>query len=140
VVSPGYATFEVPAETKAGRAVVRALRGDEVVAIAYVLVDPVAPGLFTESGDGKGQARGYADPVAAGSTVRLQGTGIRNASAIRVVMGGVLAEGATVVPQEFPGLDMVEVRIPATLAGRGAVAVQLSADGKPANLVNLSVR
>ena len=140
VVAPDYATFEVPAETKTGRAVIRAQRGDEVVAIAYVVVDSVAPGLFTESGDGKGMARGYADPVAAGSTVRLQATGIRNASAVRVSMGGVEAEVLSVARRDFPGLDVVEVRIPAALTGRGVVAVQLSADGKAANLVNLNIQ
>jgi uncharacterized protein (TIGR03437 family) len=140
VVAPDYVTFEVPADLQPGRVVVRALRGEEAVALAYVEVDAVSPGLFTESGDGKGLARGLADPVAAGSTVRLQATGVRNASQIRVVMGGVEAEGATVSAQDFPGLDIVEVRVPTALAGRGTVAVQLSANGKPANLVELRVR
>jgi uncharacterized protein (TIGR03437 family) len=140
VVAPDYVTFEIPADVKVGPAVVRAMRGDEVVGIAYVEVDAVSPGLFTESGDGKGPARNYADPVEAGTTVRLQATGVRNAAEIRVVMGGVMAEGATVVAQDFPGLDVVEVRVPAELAGRGTVAVQLSANGKPANLVELKVR
>ncbi len=140
VVAPDYVTFEVPAETKPGRAAIRAQRGDEVVAIAYVVVDSVAPGLFTESGDGKGLARGYADGVAVGSTVRLQATGVRNAAAVRVMMGGVEAEVVSIARQDFPGLDVVEVRIPVALTGRGVVAVQLSADGKAANLINLNIQ
>jgi len=41
---------------------------------------------------------------------------------------------------EFPGLDQVNVALPRSLAGRGLVNIQLSVDGKAANIVRVSIR
>jgi uncharacterized protein (TIGR03437 family) len=140
VVAQDYATFEIPNDTKPGRMVLRARRGEEILATAYSTAEPAAPGIFTETGNGRGNARGFTEPAAAGSIVRLQATGIRNASTVRALLGGVNAEILSVAAQDFPGLDLIELRIPLALAGRGLVAAQISADGKAANLVNIPVR
>ena len=153
VIAPDIATFELPAETKSGSAVVKVQRiADNVdVAVAYTLVETVAPGIFTASNDGKGLARGSvrvgealspltADAVPVGAVLLLQATGIRNAGSIVARVGGVDAEVLSVTAQSFPGLDEVEIRIPASLAGRGTATIQLTADGKAANPVTVTIR
>jgi uncharacterized protein (TIGR03437 family) len=84
------------------------------------------------------------DLGAAGDVVviTLYGSGIRNqTSGVQVRIGGdsapVLFAGAH---STFQGLDQVNVQLPATLRGRGAVDVILTADGKTANTVNINVQ
>jgi len=74
----------------------------------------------------------------------LYGTGIRfhnGLSAVSASIGGtnseVLFAGAA---PGFVGLDQINVRMPRSLAGRGAVDVELSVDGRAANNVRVSVR
>lgn len=68
----------------------------------------------------------------------LFGTGIRNASDVSVRIGDsdvdVLFFGAA---PGFAGLDQINARIPFNFFGRGIVELQLTADGKPANVVSL---
>jgi uncharacterized protein (TIGR03437 family) len=40
----------------------------------------------------------------------------------------------------FPGLDQANVLIPDTLAGLGNVTIQLTANGIPANPVNVTIQ
>ena len=74
----------------------------------------------------------------------LFGTGIRFRSAPSAVSAtiGAAAMGATFVgpSPQFPGLDQVNLLLPRTLAGSGAVQVSLSVDGLAANPVQVSVQ
>ncbi len=74
------------------------------------------------------------------SVLVLYGTGIRNAD-LQTVSVRIAQTGAPVVyagkQPEFPGLDQVNVVLPASLAGAGEVALQLTAAGKSANTVKL---
>jgi uncharacterized protein (TIGR03437 family) len=72
----------------------------------------------------------------------LYGTGIRHhQDSCSATMGGLTAEVVYAGPQgDFAGLDQVNVRIPRTLIGRGQVDVSLTVDGKPANIVNVTIR
>jgi uncharacterized protein (TIGR03437 family) len=73
----------------------------------------------------------------------LYGTGIRRAglSSVRVDIGGIAAAVHYAGPQfQYEGLDQVNVAIPASLAGRGAVSVRLHADGETSNAVSISIR
>ncbi len=74
----------------------------------------------------------------------LYGTGIRGRTAldkVRVQIGGADAEVQYAGAQgEYPGLDQVNVKLPRSIASRGEVAVVLTADGKTANQVTISVR
>ncbi|MDQ3014047.1 MAG: hypothetical protein M3X11_25500, partial [Acidobacteriota bacterium] len=74
----------------------------------------------------------------------LFGTGIRYRSGLSQVsirIGGtdasVLYAGAQ---NDFVGLDQVNVLLPQSLAGRGEVEVMLTADGKTANTVKVSIK
>jgi uncharacterized protein (TIGR03437 family) len=41
---------------------------------------------------------------------------------------------------EFAGLDQVNIQLPAGLSGSGEVDVQLTVDGKNANVVRVAIR
>jgi uncharacterized protein (TIGR03437 family) len=74
----------------------------------------------------------------------LYGTGIRNRTsldAVSVTAGGVAAGVDYAGPSgTMPGLDQVNARLPASLAGRGKVEIVLTVDGVAANTVEVSIR
>jgi uncharacterized protein (TIGR03437 family) len=73
----------------------------------------------------------------------LFGTGIRGHSpSVTATVGGENTPVLAAVPQgESVGLDQVNIGpLPATLAGRGAIDVLLTVDGKNANRVTVSIR
>ncbi len=74
----------------------------------------------------------------------LYGTGLRNRNA-----AGTITLTANGTPLEVPyagaqgslaGLDQLNVRLPAALAGRGQLELQLLVDGRAANPVNVSIK
>jgi uncharacterized protein (TIGR03437 family) len=73
--------------------------------------------------------------------LELYGTGIRNRSDLSKVsinIGGTILPVTYAGPQpQFPGLDQVDVQLPASLAGRGAVTLVLTVDGISSQPVNL---
>jgi uncharacterized protein (TIGR03437 family) len=72
------------------------------------------------------------------------GTGLRNRSALSSVTATIGGASASVLyagaQGNFAGLDQVNIAIPRSLAGRGAVDVALSADGIASNTVGINVR
>lgn len=74
----------------------------------------------------------------------LFGTGIRRRSALSAVKAKVGDIEAPVANAEavtnFAGLDQVALRLPRSLAGRGAADVSLSVDGKPCNVVTVNLK
>ena len=86
------------------------------------------------------------DLGAEGDTVVLSffGTGLRKNSGlsnVKVSIGGaeapVLFAGAQ---GQFPGLDQMNVQIPASLRGRGDVQVRFIVDGQQSNAVTINIR
>ena len=72
----------------------------------------------------------------------LYGTGFRAAGTANTSMtiGGQNAQVSFAGPQgAFAGLDQVNVLLPRSLAGSGAVNIVLTASGQTANTVNISV-
>lgn len=76
--------------------------------------------------------------------VSLYGTGFRNFSAMRNVVAEV---GGVMVAVQYagavagnPGLDQVNLVIPASLAGSGEVPVVLTVDGQTANVVTINLK
>jgi uncharacterized protein (TIGR03437 family) len=73
----------------------------------------------------------------------LFGTGLQAAgtAGVKVSIGGsnipIQFAGAG---GGFPGLDQVNVLLPASLAGKGSVTIQLTANGLAANPVNLTIQ
>jgi uncharacterized protein (TIGR03437 family) len=71
--------------------------------------------------------------------VSLYGTGIRNAGYVSCSIGGMSVPITFAGAQPtYPGLDQVNVQIPAALPARGEVDVILTADGVMANGVRLA--
>jgi uncharacterized protein (TIGR03437 family) len=169
--APTQINFVVPAGSAPGRAQVTA-----GAALGDVLVDAVAPGLFTANADGKGAPAALALRVKAdnstpssepvfrcGATVgscapspidlgpatdkvylALFGTGLRNRSRLEDVtatIGGATADVLYAGPQpDYPGLDQINILLPRSLAGRGAVVVTVTVAGRAANSVSINVR
>ncbi|HJZ96048.1 MAG TPA: hypothetical protein VKE70_06055, partial [Candidatus Solibacter sp.] len=76
--------------------------------------------------------------------LQLYGTGIRNipdASAAPCSVGQAQIKPAYAGAQpSFPGLDQINVLLPASLAGSGTVTVQLTVNGQPANPVTIAIK
>lgn len=74
----------------------------------------------------------------------LFGTGIRNRtdlSAVQVTLGNTSVGVDYAGPQgSTPGLDQVNVKLPASLAGAGLVDLKLTVDGVAANVVKVAFR
>ncbi len=74
----------------------------------------------------------------------LYGTGIRGRTSltgVSLTIGGVPAAVSYAGSQGgFPGLDQINVLIPASLAGRGRVEVQVTVDGRLANAVDVMIQ
>jgi uncharacterized protein (TIGR03437 family) len=164
-VAPGQINILFPAGLPLGSAATLTVRRDgREVGSARVTIQNVAPGLFTADATGRGWATGLAlyyrngefqagealtngpaspNPVraAAGDVfLSLFGTGIRGVSRtanVRVTIATVPCEVTFAASPEFPGLDQVNVRVPAALAGFGDADLVLTADGYAANTVRV---
>jgi uncharacterized protein (TIGR03437 family) len=135
----GQAAVVLPAGLAAGPATLAAGEWQALVTVA-----PAAPGLFTADASGKGPPAGLTEPIEIGedgAVVVLYGTGFRHAARPVCLISGepieVLYAGAQ---GEFPGLDQLNVRLPASLRGAGAVVLELKAEGVAANPVLLTIR
>jgi uncharacterized protein (TIGR03437 family) len=76
--------------------------------------------------------------------LELFGTGIRGRNAladVAVSVGGVLVSPQYAGAQsQYPGMDQVNILLPPALAGRGALTIDLSVAGQPANPVAINVK
>ena len=77
-------------------------------------------------------------------TLVLFGTGIRgrgDLSDVQVSVGGALEPVTYAGPQsQYPGMDQVNVTLPASLAGRGVANLSLVVAGRRANVVTIAVK
>ena len=77
-------------------------------------------------------------------SLELFGTGIRgrgSLSDVRVSVGGILVTASYAGPQpQYPGMDQVNIPLPAALAGRGELNIDLSIAGHRANIVTIDVK
>ncbi|MFN0119513.1 MAG: CAP domain-containing protein [Blastocatellia bacterium] len=165
-VSPTQINYIVPQNVAPGVANVRVQSGNGLVlAGGTVNISPVSPSLFTLSASGLGVPTGLttyngvvfepisnldgtARPLSVGNAANpnfliLFGTGIRYRSAVTNVtsmIGGVPAEVMFAGAQgDFVGLDQVNIKIPASLRGRGQAEVVLWVDGREANRVMINI-
>jgi len=145
VAAPDVITLEVPAElgTGGGTALVEVFRGEARIAHGQTVLDSAAPGIFTTTGDGRGIARSSTRSAPEGNPpgsllLSVQATGIRRASELHASLGGIEVAVLGVTPAGFPGLDEIEILVPAALVARGGdLPLTVSADRKPANLVTV---
>jgi uncharacterized protein (TIGR03437 family) len=169
-VSPLQVTFQVPAGVAPGPAQGMVPAGGATLTASNIQVAGVAPSLFTLNGAGLAAAYAIrvsgstqilepayavnvygsfsASPINMGAPpdqvyLVLYGTGLQAAgtSGVTVTVNGVTtpvvyagAQGA------FTGVDQVNVLLPASLAGKGSVNVQLTANGTLANSVQVTIQ
>jgi uncharacterized protein (TIGR03437 family) len=158
--SPSQINLLIPAGTAIGPATLGLKRGTIAVLSLPLTVTRVAPGIFTASADGHGAAaaqliRVHADGTQTTESTQtgikigaepvyliLYTTGLRNrsdAANVTCTIGGITlpADYAAAQPG-YPGLDQVNILLPAKLAGAGVVDVVLTVDGINANTVTLT--
>jgi uncharacterized protein (TIGR03437 family) len=168
-VSPGELSFLVPSGVATGAAQVTVTSGVGVQT-GTAQVAAVAPGLFTLNNSGLAAAfairvtpdgtqiveLAYSTgtgpltplPINMGSAgdqvfLVLYGTGIRGAalSSVTATVGGVNAPVLFAGSQpSYIGLDQINLQLPASLAGKGNVNVQLTAGGVAANPVQVTIQ
>jgi uncharacterized protein (TIGR03437 family) len=169
-VSPDEVTFQVPAGVATGSAKVSIVSSTGTQTASNIQVAAVAPTLFTLNGSALAaggalsvSASGAQTPLpvfqtTSGASVAaspitgvaggqvylvLYGTGIAPAgtAGTTVTVNGVTAPVLYAGSQNlFPGLDQVNVQLPASLAGKGTVEVQLTAGGVAANGVQIVIQ
>ena len=167
-VSPNQINGSIPNTVITGGATFSVSSASGAIQSGSVTVNQTAPGLFSASGNGKGVAAAqfYADSsstpsltwisctalqclaapldVKSGNAVLvLYGSGIRDAQpgGVTVTAGtsGLTPQYAGQAPGE-PDIDQVNVPLPATLAGSGAVTVTVSAGGAVSNPVTIYIQ
>jgi uncharacterized protein (TIGR03437 family) len=168
-VSPNEIGFQVPAGLANGIATVK-ISNNGVIQTTTMQIAAVAPGLFTLNGSGLASAYAIrvsgtsqivetvysvtsagayaANPISLGSGTDqtfliLYGTGFQAAgtSGVTATINGLAATVAFAGAQGVsPGLDQVNVQIPASLKGKGNVNVQLTASGVAANPVQITIQ
>jgi uncharacterized protein (TIGR03437 family) len=76
-----------------------------------------------------------------GAVLSLFGTGFEAAgtAGVKISVGGINVPVSFAGPQGgFIGLDQANVTLPQSLAGKGQVTIQLTAEGLAANTVNIT--
>jgi uncharacterized protein (TIGR03437 family) len=169
-VSPSQINFILPAGLAAGTAQVQVNGGSLPQLPASIQIAPVAPGLFSlnNSGLAAGYAIRVSaggtqtvepvytinsagtilpSPINMGAStdvvyLTLYGTGFASAgtSGVTVTVNGVTAPVLYAGPSAYQGVDQVNLGIPASLAGKGNVNVEVTAKGLLANLVQITIQ
>jgi uncharacterized protein (TIGR03437 family) len=159
-VAPSSINFVVPADLSPGLVGVSVENAGGPNLTGSLVALPVAPGLFSATGDGRGAVVAFNAqtgdptftcdglscttlPVAAGALVQLIGTGLRGvqgAGQISVTVGGIAARVVSAgVFDEALGTDQVVIEIGPELSGMGEVDLILRAAGQLANCVRIRV-
>lgn len=156
--------FLIPGGLAAGPGTVTVTTARQSTTIA-VSVAGTAPGLFSADGSGRGAAAAQSVvvgangnvtspvarcgtdgcaavtmPLAAGTSVYLvlYGTGVRGARNVTASIAGMqLPVAYAGIQGNDPGLDQINVLVPASLAGSGDVDVTVSGDGIVSNAVKV---
>ncbi|HEX3185378.1 MAG TPA: lamin tail domain-containing protein [Pyrinomonadaceae bacterium] len=144
--SPTEVIFVVPENTAVGPGEIVVTNLDGFSTKAQALITSAAPGVFTASGDGKGEGiildsdsitRGPFDPSNGQRRLSIFATGVRHATSVAVTIGGQSTLVETVARADLPGLDEVHVLLPVSLSGTGTTTLSLIADGVTSNPVSV---
>ncbi|HTB15772.1 MAG TPA: hypothetical protein VK752_29585 [Bryobacteraceae bacterium] len=169
-VSPNQVTFQVPSTVAAGMASVTVTAPGSSQTASNVVIAPVAPAVFTVNGNGlvagyatrisaagtqivepaysvNAQGSFSAAPINMGSAtdkvyLAIYATGVQAAGIanVTVTVNGVNTPVLYAGNAGYAGVDQVNVLLPATLAGSGTVALQITASGIAANTVQVAIQ
>jgi uncharacterized protein (TIGR03437 family) len=150
-VTSNQVNYVVPAGSAPGIASVTAKSGDRLIGAGDILIEPVAPSLFSSAQlvrvrDGVQSIEVLAqlggvyliDLGDDTDDVHLvvYGTGIRSRSSLSNVAAKLAGLDVVVEyagPQGSPGVDQVNLHLPRTLTHRGAGGIEVTVDGKAAS-------
>jgi len=142
-VSSTQVTFHVPEETEPGVADVVLTNADGIQMHSQVTVATAAPGIFTQQGNGQGQAVVFDLDKLFGSTFLydntwrrfyVYATGVREADNAQVLLDGhpVVMEAIRSC-RGLPGLDQITIVVPRSMTGSGDSTLLIQADGVVSN-------
>jgi uncharacterized protein (TIGR03437 family) len=151
-VSPTQINFQIPDATEIGVAQIVVRNHDGYESRAAIEIATVAPGIFTERGDGTGAAIALDsttllaapfdphDSTGAARRITVFATGVCHVANVTATIRGRNAtiEAITQSP-DLPGLDEVRLLLPRSLAGAGIVAISINADGRASNQPTLQL-
>ena len=153
--SPKQVNYRVPPGAAIGLATVRHTAGGVTVMSALNIV-PVYPSIFKQNvenlaaaqvariRDGRTIYEPVSGPIIIGPTAEqatliLYGTGLSSATAVTATIGGTSVPVAYARAQgTYPGLDQINIPLPANLARSGKVDIVVSAAQKPSNPVQVT--
>jgi uncharacterized protein (TIGR03437 family) len=169
-VSPGQVTFQVPSTVAAGLAKVTVTAPGSTQTASNVVVSSVAPAVFTVNGNAlvagyatrvssngtqtvepayavNAQGSFSAAPINMGAAtdkvyLAIYATGVQAAGIanVTVTVNGITTPVLFAGNAGYAGVDQVNVLLPASLAGSGTVALQLTASGIAANTVQVAIQ
>jgi uncharacterized protein (TIGR03437 family) len=147
-VSAGEVVFVVPTGVAPGPAQFLVTNADGLSSKAEGIISTAAPGVFTASGDGRGQAiilnsdtltPTPFDPSNGQLRLSIFATGVSHANSASVTINGKSTIVETVVPARLPGLDEIHVLVPAELRGAGTSTLVVTAEGVQSNPVSIVI-
>jgi uncharacterized protein (TIGR03437 family) len=147
-VSSAEVIFVVPENVIIGPAEIVVTSTDGTASKAAAVITSAAPGVFTISGDGKGEGiildadtllRGPFDPTNGQRRLSIFATGVRHASSLSVSIGGQPIVVETVAPGNLSGLDEIHVLLPSKLSGAGSSTLIVEADNIRSNPVTVLI-
>lgn len=169
-ISPNQINIQIAPGIQIGNTSISVLNGTTLVGTGTFQLAPVSPGLFSANASGQGLASAVAlrirngqqtferistisgsqvtpIPIDLGPTTDqvflvLFGTGVRFSSSLPTCnVGGANMQVTFAGAQgSLIGLDQINVRLDRSLIGRGAVNVQLTANGMTSNVVSVTIK
>src|SRR6185503_7236918 len=145
-VSPDEVVFVVPSGLANGPEQFLVTNSEGLSSMAEATISTTAPGIFTVSGDGRGEAialnsdtllpRPF-DPSNGRLRITIFATGLARANTVAVTINGRQALVETVAPARLIGFDEIHVLVPAELRGAGTCTLIVTADGVQSNSVSV---
>ena len=138
----------VPGELASGPAEFVVTNAEGLSSKAEAMISGAAPGVFTVSGDGRGDAiildadtltTAPFDPSDGKLRLSIFATGVIQASNVSVTINANPAVIEAVCSTSFPGLDQIDALVPADLRGAGRSVLIVSADGVQSNPVSVLI-
>jgi uncharacterized protein (TIGR03437 family) len=148
-VSQTQVNFVAPTEIELGQADLIITNADGFQSKASVTILPAAPGVFTVSGDGRGEGLvlnadlllgGPFDPSDNKLRLVIFATGVHHSTNISVTIAGwALPVDSSLKSPDLPGLDEIHVLVPSDLRGAGTVDLIVAADNRESNIVTVTL-
>lgn len=146
--TPQEVVFVAPDDLADGPAEFVATNADGFEIKAAAMIARTAPGVFTVSGDGEGEAivldsdtfvAAPFDPTNGHLRLSIFATGVAHAQSVLVTINGQLVKVETVARNTFRGLDEIHVLVPAELRGAGKTTLTITADTLQANATTVTL-